>query len=152
MKNIILFLAAAITLSLFSSCSKDDDLTKTEILIGNDWIITGVTIFPAIDINDDGNLVTDIYAILIEECYRDNTYSFAENGIVTVRESTNICEGEPDSYTSQWSMNEAESEITITEDGYPDNYIIESMTTSKMVLSFSENDGENTFNVVYTPK
>lgn len=152
MKNIILFLAAAFTLSLVSSCSKDDDLTKTEILTGNDWIITGFTIFPAIDINDDGNLITDVYAILVDECYRDNTYSFAENGIVTVRENINICEEEPDSYTSEWSMNEAETEITIIEDGDPDNFIIESMTPSKMVLSFSENNGENTFNMIYTPK
>lgn len=152
MKNVISFLALALTLSLFSSCSKDDDLTKTEILTGNDWLITGFTVSPAIDINDDGNLVTDIYTFLVDECYRDNTYSFAENGLVTVRESTNVCEGEPDSYTSEWSMNEAETEITIVEDGDADKFTIESMSTSQIVLSFSENGGENTFNTIYTPK
>lgn len=113
------------------ACKKDK--SPTELLTGNDWRIKSWTVSPAL------LGVTDLYATYYDDCDKDDFTSFESNGVAIFDEGATKCNAaDPQTTTGAWSLNDAETEFTLTEDGVTDTWTIKELTESTFKL-------ENTF-------
>ncbi len=80
-----IFLQLVLICVIFS-CKKDE--TPTQILQKHNWLITGETISPAVNIN--GTNITDVY-VLLNACARDNFIHFNSDKTITQDEGASKC-------------------------------------------------------------
>lgn len=134
MKKISTLLLALTMAFTISSCSNDDDdnstpannnpgnnsPTKTEILTGRTWKITGATI--------DGQ---DIFGIF-DDCDKDNIYQWKTNGDYVVDEGATKCDPSDPQIETQSTWKFTDNETKIEYDG--DSYTIKELTVTKLVL------------------
>lgn len=129
-----------------TGCKKDEEAaatttptptpTKTELLTGKNWKITAATIDPAIDWNDNGTLVTDIYAQLAP-CEQDDLTKFNTNFTVTEDEGAIKCDSlaPQTTNTAIWAWSTNETVLTIDNDGTgpntPDSLDVLELTATK---------------------
>ena len=88
--NLLIVLLAFVT--LFSSCNNDDDedVTPVSAKVGlltrpKTWKISAFTINPGVQLQENGPVVTDLYAAL-GSTYQDNVIRFTANPNVYLRE------------------------------------------------------------------
>jgi type IV pilus biogenesis protein CpaD/CtpE len=148
MKNYLLLLAVAATVSL-ASCGKDDDeattpaQTKTDLISNKNWTITAETI-SAMGQSED--LYADYKA-----CEKDNFVKFATDGKVTFDEGATKCAStDPQTETYNWSFSNNEGTLVISNGSQSIDQNISELTASKMVLTMSDSDTINNIPITIT--
>lgn len=133
-----LFFLSLIVISFASSCKKDEDPTRTELLTNKPWKITAQVVNPGIDFGN-GTVITNIYD-LISDCDKDNTNKFNTDKTMLYDAGALKCSAnEPQSVVSgTWSLNSDETIISITEDGDTFNATILELNDNTFKISFSE--------------
>jgi hypothetical protein len=100
----------------FNGCKKDK--TKTELLTDGSWKLSAFTINPAIDVNGDGVLDTDLYNLVIQNCSKDDFVTFKTGGTLTSDEGATKCStSSPQTTSGTWAFADGEAKINITSDG-----------------------------------
>ena len=96
MKKLVIFLTAAIIISLFS-CKKDEVLSKTELLCRSPWILSASTINPPFVY--EGGTIVDWYTGALLPCEKDDVWYFDKCGTFKVDEGDSKCDGnDPEVY------------------------------------------------------
>lgn len=117
MKFLLLMGVAVLTL-FSSSCSKDKDKTRKEILLSKSWTLTAQKIV---------STGTDIP---IEDCNKDDYITFKEDGTYVLYHGTTLCDPNETNETGTWSL--SADEKTITVDG--ENGAIQEMTETIIIV------------------
>ena len=125
----------------FTACEKDEKLTKKEMIQGKEWIVSEMTIDPGIDFGD--GVITDLLSVM-NECEKDDIYSFYEGGNFAIDKAANHCyEGEPQIETGEWTLNDEEIILTVTMivDGAPEvkEYELIEVSSTKIVGKMAVN-------------
>jgi len=151
----MLFLSLLSTTFLFSACNKDDELiTKTDLLTSSSWKLTAEIIdpgFPTFD--NEGNITgstNDLFARM-DDCSKDNTFSFNTDKTLIMDEGATKCESTaPQKTAGSWSFNSDETTLTITVDGDPLTMTILELTDKVLKLTATEVTGGITFSYTTT--
>ena len=132
---------------LMISCKKDDP-SKTELLTGKNWITTGMTIDPPIDLF--GIQISDIYS-LMDECSKDNYYRFETDGTWVVDDGATKCDSaDVQTITGIWFFSSDETEITCIVEGDTVTQTIDQISDSKIVTKISEMEDNGLGLMLYT--
>jgi len=151
----MLFLSLLSITFLFSACKKDDEaITKTDLLTSGSWKMTALTIDPAFPTFDnEGNITgstNDLFAMM-EDCSKDNIYSFNTDKTLSLDEGASKCDNsDPQKSTGSWSFNSDETTLTITIEEYPETMIILELTDKDIKLKSTEVEGEMTISTIIT--
>lgn len=135
MKKLLTLAVAAFSLSLVS-CKKDDDPTKKEMLTGKNWKVTAWTIDPALPV-----IGSNFYNQL-EACTKDDLTSFSADGKATFDEGATKCNvSDPQTTTGTWALSTDEKTLSVTSDGETTSITIVSLSSSKFVGTFVQQEG-----------
>jgi hypothetical protein len=114
--RLLLFLSFSF---LFLRCSDDDEpTTPAELLLGS-WGMTANTWSPAYDVDGNGQLITDEFA-LYPSCEKDDIYIFKESNVGEVNEGNTKCNAaDPQSvpYTYLLKTNNTQLNISFSGQG-----------------------------------
>ncbi len=107
----ILFTGLIFFLAMIS-CKKSHPETKNpkDILEGNSWKITAITVSPA------RNGVTDIYndPTIVEPCIKDNLFKFNPGNVLVYDNGQVICDpSDPQTYPGTWNYDSNANNLTI---------------------------------------
>jgi hypothetical protein len=127
MKKLILSILA-LTLILIFACKKDEELTKTDLLCSQPWILTSSTFSPPYPIEDFG-AIADYYAILAP-CRKDDIWSFKKNGDYTLEDGVSKCDPLDPTVLDfgTWIFNSDETVLTTNNGIYFTEYSILELT------------------------
>ncbi len=154
MKKIRIFTIAALMMG-FVSCQKEENNdqrngetpapTKQEILASKTWLLTGMTISPAMQ------GVSDIFP-MVDACQKDNTWKFTNgsNKTLLIDEGSNMCRDSKQQTTTTWDLNDAGDKLTI--DKY--DYSMKDLSTGgfKLEEEWVEDGKHYTITSVYSPR
>ncbi len=141
----ILFLLCLGSSVVFTSCKKDDDPTKKEMLVGKNWVMTALTIDPALPV-----IGSNIYN-QISACTKDDITKFASDGKATFDEGATKCNvSDPQTTTGSWVLNTTETILSITEDGSTTSITLKSISSSKVVGTYQVVEGGVTYSYEVT--
>ena len=138
-----------------TSCQKETEtapaptpsLTKTQLLTSKNWKMTAYTSNPAIDWNNNGTMVTDVYT-QIPDCHKDDINKFNTNGVGIFDEGATKCDAaDPQTTSGTWIFNTNETIITI-DDFY--SYTIETLNATTLKMSSVYNDGTTNYTLTVT--
>ncbi|MVM33552.1 hypothetical protein GO755_26175 [Spirosoma sp. HMF4905] len=122
----ILAVMATLTLTI-SSCKKDNGAVQPTTdnslaFVGKNLMMTSFQVNPAIDLDGDGKLDSDL-TVFLRACDKDNTIIFEKNGTMSGSNGQLSCsddESDPSTVKpSHWTYNEQTKTIHIVEDGDP---------------------------------
>jgi hypothetical protein len=112
-------LAAAL---IFGACDDDKGsgptsaTGKAALLTGTKWKNSAHTVLPGVDYEEDGVLVTNIFAVE-GACVHDDVMSLTADGKWSTDEGPSKCDpSDPQIETGTWAMNSAQDSVTITSD------------------------------------
>jgi hypothetical protein len=138
MKKTSLLLIAALTI-IALSCSKDESVSKKELLTGKNWILTAETVNPGIDFGG-GIIITDLFS-QYDVCYKDNISNFTTTGTYTFEEGPTKCDSnDPQVFDAgTWTFNSDETilVVTSTTNGVT-NLTISELSASKLVVTYEQ--------------
>lgn len=123
------------------SCKKSNDTpaqSKTELLTQSAWKINDY----GIDANNNGTLEANESAI--QDCEKDNTFSFKTDGTGTLDEGQNICSGENQTTSYNWSFKSNETILSSDNGPSAGDAIIQTLDANNMVLTMDVTIGPNT--------
>lgn len=154
MKNYLLLLAVAASVSLASCGNDDDDVvakSKTELLTSSGWKATSLTINPAFDFDGDGVKETDLLAGEAA-CNTDDITVYKTDKTYTDEEGASKCDpSDPQVYgNGTWTFNGDESVLSTTPAGTgvsTTNYTITELSESTMKLTTTFKDSTVTYTV-----
>ncbi|GAB4025781.1 hypothetical protein [Spirosoma gilvum] len=113
------FMAAAATFILTAASYKLPSNSKSLAFVGKNLSMASFQVSPAIDLDGDGKVDTDLMAFL-RPCDKDNTLTFEENGKVSGNTGTLSCSSEESlpvvAKPSHWTYNEKTATIRIVSD------------------------------------
>ncbi len=130
-------LAAALILG---ACGEDKgagpvDDGKTALLTGAQWKMSAHTITPGVDLNHDGNLVTDLSSTDIP-CKLDDITNFTADGKWSVSEGATKCVStDPQVETGTWVLKGESLKMVLDGDGFINAGKIASITASQWSFS-----------------
>ncbi len=103
-----------------TSCKKEEITTKTPTvyLTAGNWKVTGMTINPGIEVL--GVVVTNIYALGVQDCTKDDLITFNTDGKLTEDEGPTKCDPDDPQTTNDgtWTLSGDAKTLTIL---YPDD-------------------------------
>ncbi len=145
MKKIILFLTIINIIGL-SSCKKDEELSKTQLLCRAPWILSASIIDPPYFFEGVGS-ITDYFAVLAP-CRKDDLWNFSDNGKYTYEDGAIKCNALDPSILDygDWSFNSAETVIIIDNGYYMIQYDVLELTKQTLKVSSVISD---TLNNIY---
>jgi hypothetical protein len=133
MKALKLTLFAGALSLAFVSCKKDDkEPTRSELLVSKAWKLSDV----GEDTNRNG--VLDASESEIDNCQKDDSYTFVSGGTGTFDEGASKCDPlDPQSYSFNWQLTDNETKITVTVQGLPElaGAAIKQLDNSNLVIS-----------------
>lgn len=139
----------------FSSCNDDDDEdddptppTRTELLTARNWIVEGLTVEPAIDIDNNGTQENNLIPFLAA-CNLDDFYDFNADMSYTIEEGASKCDpNDPTIVESgDWLWNSDNSRLIFEPNGGTTMEAeVISLTATELVAEFTVVDQ----NVTYT--
>lgn len=125
--------ASALILAL-SSCKKDKDPSKNEMLTTGKWKVISSSISPAIDWDSDGDLDNDLYG-LMDACDKDDYTVFRTDGTIEENQGPKKCDSlDPQTDFLIWSLKNNDTILVI--DG--EDYTIEQLDGTTLRLKFSD--------------
>jgi hypothetical protein len=117
---------------LATSCSKDDETpSRKAILTAKAWKISKV------EVKVNGT-TSDFTVFFLEDCNKDNSFTFQENGTYKDDVGTDDCDGDEANSTGTWSLSSDEKTLTITTDGDAETWNINSIDSNKIVIESPE--------------
>lgn len=130
----LLFILCLGSSVVFTSCIKDDDPTKKEMLIGKNWVPTAMTVDPGLPV-----VGTNLFNQL-DACDKDDITRFAADGKASFDEGASKCKvTDPQTTTGSWALNPTETILSITNpDGSTISLTIKSLTSSKIVGTYQD--------------
>lgn len=133
MKKALIFVFLGSSL-IFSSCKKDSDPTKKEMIVGKNWVVTAFTVDPAYPIIGN-NLYNQIAA-----CTKDDITKFAADGKATFDEGASKCQvTDPQTTTGSWAFNTNETVLSVTTaNNKTTSLTIKTLTSSKIAGNYQE--------------
>ncbi len=136
----LLFILCLGSSVVFTSCKKDDDPTKKEMLVGKNWVMTALTIDPALPV-----IGSNIYN-QIDACTKDDITKFTADGKATFDEGATKCNvSDPQTTTGTWALNTTETVLSITDDGSTTSVTLKSISSSKVVGTYQLVDSGVTY-------
>lgn len=139
-----------------TACKKDEEKkeeppTKTEMLTGNNWIRTRIEIEPAIDIDQNGtqeNNLTPYY----DPCDLDDFLNLKTDKTFIIEEGASKCDpNDPQVIsTGTWTLNSNEERFVLTSGGSSTDYLIKSLSPSKMVTEEQYTEAGVTYTLTIT--
>ncbi len=150
----ILILVSTLTLSFFSSCKKNQEKTegpepeptKTELITQEEWKITDIKMSPGITY---GGLTFTDGGMFLEECVKDNKYTFNSDHTTTMNEGTTKCDStaEQEIQEGTWEFNEDETKMIFSDSDFLGQLEMERLTTEELVLSRIETLPDTTITI-----
>lgn len=127
------------TLLLFlSSCSENK--SNSELILG-DWQVTALTVDPPQI--ENGVVITDLYAQM-EDCDKDNYYSFNSNNTYKFDQGTIICDSlEPQNISGNWNFLNDETELQLIYQSDTILYTLIDLDEELLKMSYSGRDSNN---------
>ena len=125
-------LALIAAVLLISSCKKDDEKTRTEIITGSTcWKLSKIE-------EKDGGVYVDVTSSDYDPCELDDCARFNADGTYILNDSGEKCTGSTDPIEEgTWSLSNSDQTLTIIADGFPIVATIESISESQMVITFN---------------
>ncbi|WP_417601277.1 lipocalin family protein [Owenweeksia hongkongensis] len=144
------FAAILICMSILSttSCKKDDNesvgsQTKSEMLMGNNWVLEAWTIDPPYDWNNDGIDDTDVLQFM-DDCKLDDLMNFKSDASYLFEEGNTKCDPTDDQIieTGTWTLSTNENVLLLTETGDddPKEFPIKSLSAKQLILEIQTYD------------
>lgn len=138
MKNYLLLLAVAASVSL-ASCGNDDDEvapTKTDMLTGKKWKQVAET-----ETRSDTTGTIDTFAPVVS-CDKDDLLVFKTDSKLIFDEGATKCDpNDPQEFEAgTWALTNNESKLTLTILGFPVEGDIVELTTTKLVTRTTDVD------------
>ena len=135
----------SLCVAAFAGCSKDEDNngepTQKQLLTTVPWKYDNA----GIDANGDGTIDTALPDGTIEDCDKDNTYTFQPEGTGTMDEGPTKCDpASPQSIPFQYSLNGNATVINFPDtliSGISGDVAIKKLTATQLVLSKSDEIG-----------
>lgn len=125
-------------LLLFSSCTENK--SNSELILG-DWQITALTVDPPQI--ENGVVITDLYAQM-EDCDKDNYYSFLNNKTYKFDQGSIICDSlEPQNISGNWSFLNDETELQLIYQSDTLLYTLIDLDKELLKMSYSGRDSNN---------
>lgn len=146
MKDLLRLSAIALLLMMSATaCEKDDEddnnsggastaQTKSEMLIGNDWVLVSHTTTEEYDCDDDGTIDQELVPDCYEECDLDDIWDFAADSTFTWSESTIACDGVSGEIYDEgtWSLNSQGTELTMNDGQATYTIMIQSLSATEL--------------------
>ncbi|MCG3164413.1 MAG: hypothetical protein POELPBGB_00167 [Bacteroidia bacterium] len=146
MKYIYTFSALMV---LLLSCTKEK--SKSELIIG-DWQIAALTVDPPQI--ENGVVITDLYAQM-EDCDKDNYYSFYTNNTYKFDQGAIICDSlEAQNISGNWNFVNDETELQLIYQSDTLSYTLIDLDEEVLKMSYSGRDSNNilhTLTVTFEP-
>jgi Lipocalin-like domain len=120
------------------ACDKDEEQSKTDLLTAKGWKHTKVEIkfgnAPEVDVTAESDF--------LENCEKDNVITFAKDKTYDAQVGSDDCNGDESGGSGTWAWQSNETTLSMTSDGYTDNFPVVSLTetTLKLNLGTSEYD------------
>lgn len=112
----------------FQACSKDDSLSKSEMLCKESWILDKAYI--GISGEEEGSL--DFF---YDSCALDDLITFYKDGIVVREDNIDLCGGVPLETDGDWSFSDGAGELTFPLEVTTNTYTIEKLNNKVLILS-----------------
>ena len=129
----------------FQSCKKNDQTTPdvATSLQNKNWKLVALTVSPAI------NGITDAYTNYLEDCERDNLFTFNLNNVFVLNEEATKCDpADPQTQNGTWNYNSTSKmlffQLTLPSDEY------NMMITQIDATSFTGVEKETVSGINYT--
>jgi len=139
MKKLVIFLIIVNIIGL-SSCKKEEELTKPELLCRAPWVLSASIIEPPYFFEEVGS-ITDYYAVLAS-CRKDDLWNFNENGSYTIEDGPNKCNITDPSIleSGTWTLSSNATAIVIENYYYYVEYEILELTKHTFKTSYVFSD------------
>ncbi len=122
--------------AIFSSCKKDDDKSRTELLTSGNWRL----VLAQERLN--GGAWDNVTADNFEACELDNRIKFSTPDVVTIDEGATKCNsGDPQTQTGTWNF--VNNELDLNLDG--ELYDIDELNGNTLAISYTETFGGSTY-------
>ncbi len=128
-------------IALFAACKKTDDKkddttpatapTIRQMLIGGKWQMIASTATASYMGKDT---TVNVFATM-KDCEKDDFATFADNGVVTKDENTNVCSGNPQTVGFPWALLNNDTKLALV-DSNPDTFDLE-ISSSQMKLKLT---------------
>ena len=133
-KTCSVLLAASTLFLALSSCKKDKDPSKNEMLTSGKWKVISSSISPPIDWDGDGDLDNDLYS-LMDACDKDNYTVFRPDGTIEENQGPTKCDPlDPQTDILIWSLKNNDTILVV--DG--EDYTIEQLDETTLRLKLSD--------------
>lgn len=123
-----------LTTVLFVSCAKDEPKkapTKTELLCSSPWIMTSLTVDPAVDLGN-GIVITD-YFTQVPACVKDNLNKYNSDGKGIYDEGASKCDPkDPQTTGFTWLFSADETKLIENE---TEEYSVVSLNETELILN-----------------
>lgn len=131
-KSIFYLLGLAL---LLGACSKDNNATNADKLMGGQWRLTALTT----SFTYNGNETTvDAYAQLAN-CDKDDFFVFQSGGVFISDEGATLCNpSDPQQETGTWSFTQNETHLVISGTSVDFDAEILELTDSKLRVKYNE--------------
>jgi hypothetical protein len=145
MKKLSLYLAVVAIGVVMFGCKKDSTTTISKDDIIGKWMMTSMTVSPAMD------GVTDMFGTR-DACEKDDLTIFNADGTVINDAGATKCSSSDPQSTSggTWTISSDNKTLTITNNGEAMSVTIVSLTSSKFVGKMTEVDGSVTYTITVT--
>jgi hypothetical protein len=148
MKKLSIYMMAVLIGAIMFGCKKDETKSSKDNIIGK-WMMTGMTVNPAIE------GVTDYFSTW-SECSKDDLTIFNADGTVTNDEGATKCDDNNPQTSSggTWALSSDNKTLIMNRDEYVTNVTIVTLTSSKFVGTYVEahDDVNYTFTVTLVKK
>lgn len=125
-------------LVVLSSCKKNK--SNSELILG-DWQVAALTVDPPQIQN--GVVITDLYAQM-EDCDKDNYYSFYSNNTYKFDQGAVICDSlEPQNISGNWSFLNDETKLQLIYQSDTILYNLIDLDKELLKMSYSGRDSNN---------
>jgi hypothetical protein len=140
----------------FSSCNDDDEEeepapTRSELLVNKNWSVTGLTVEPAIDIDNNGTQENNLIPFLAP-CFLDDFFRYNSNGTYTGEEGASKCDpNDPQVFESgTWLWNSDQTRLVMNFSGGSRDVLVTSITAGELKYNDVIVDNNVTYTFSYT--
>lgn len=122
--------------AIFSSCKKDDDKSRTELITSGPWRLEKA------QERINGGAWDDVTADNFDACDLDNRFTFSSGGVITLDEGATKCDpADPQTQTGAWNFVNNEEDLNM--DG--ELYDIDELSKNTLAISYTETFGGETY-------